>query len=46
MEDEDSRRLFEDEDEYSSKPLKIQGESLRHYSKFEYGMGKGGRASL
>jgi len=46
VEDEDSRRLFEDEDEYLSKPSKIQEGSLRHYSEFECGMGKGGRASL
>jgi len=46
MEDEDSRRLFEDEDEYSSKPSNIQRGSSRHYSEFQCGMGKGGRASL
>jgi len=46
VEDEDSRELHEEEDEHSSKPLKIQRGSLRHYSEFECVIGDGGRASL
>ena len=39
--DEDSKELVEDEDECSSRPFKMQGGSLRRYSKFEGRMGNG-----